>query len=609
LTRIQTLGDTLQRPAPPAARLSEFTGLIAALIAFVLWIFAVHDAHFLQMGSLGLISVLGWPYFLGLAIVTVGLAVELMRTPLRTSHAIFLIVVLIVFLFGTAPAVEPVASLTDSWIHAGFIQYFIQHGRPLDNYDARFSWPGSFSLGAVIASFTGRSNVYGFLRWFPLVSELSYLAPMLVIAKFGGVDRRTGLLGVALAYSTNWIYQDYFSPQGLNYFFFLVIIAAVLACWRPRYTERLRSVRGTWRERIVQSRAIFSISRLRGNDATTNWSPGVTLAVLLLLSIVSFGSAISHQLTPYAIILALLACFVARRLGRPEFVVVAAILALGWLSLGASNYWVGHLSNIFGSAGKLSSTIGSNVVSRVTGSSAHLFVVKVRILITLSIYLLAAVGVLRRFTDSRVLETLAAAPFFLVLAQNYGGEGLLRVVLFGLPFTALLAASAILPTSVGTIRSILPSKQFGTATLRWAIAIVLFAFALATTLVRGGNDSYESYSNGELAAVNYAYAHAHTGQTIGTIAPYLPIGQEKIDSVFQDDVAGGGTPSLAAVKTGLLQSRPRWIILSQSQEAWGELVAGYPKGWEDSVEVVLVQHGYSVAAAWPTATVLRLGRS
>jgi hypothetical protein len=602
------MGDSLERPSTFAARLGRFAGLFVAAVAFVLWISAVRDAHYLQMGSLGLISVLSWPYFLGLALVTIGLAIELMRAPLRTSHVVVLIVVLVVYLFGTAPAIEPVASLTDSWIHAGFIQYFIQHGRPLENYDARFSWPGGFSLAAVIAGFTGRSNVYGFLRWFPLVSELSYLAPLLVIAKFGGVDRRTGLLGVALAYCSNWIYQDYFSPQGLNFFFFLVVVATVLACWRPRYTERLRSMRGTWRERFVQSRAILSVSRLRGNDATTNWSPRVTLAVLLLLSIITFGSAISHQLTPYAIVLALAACFIARRLGRPELVVIAAILAVGWLSLGASNYWVGHLNNIFGSAGQISTTIGSNVVNRVAGGSAHLFIVKVRILITAAIYLLAAIGVLRRFTDSRVLETLAAAPFFLILAQNYGGEGLLRVVLFGLPFIGLLAASAILPTSVGTIRSIFPSVHFRTATLRWMIAIVLLGFALATTLVRGGNDAYESFSKGELAAVNYTYAHAQTGQTIGTIAPYLPIGQEKIDSVFQYDVAGGGTPSLAAVKSGLLENRPRWIILSQSQEAWGELLAGYPKGWEDSVEAILVQHGYTVAAAWSTATVLRLGR-
>ena len=51
----------------------------------------------------------------------------------------------------------------------------------------------------------------------------------------------------------------------------------------------------------------------------------------------------------------------ARRLGRPELVLIAVLLAVGWLSLGASNYWIGHLSDIFGSVGHVSNTFGSNV--------------------------------------------------------------------------------------------------------------------------------------------------------------------------------------------------------------------------------------------------------
>jgi hypothetical protein len=579
------------------------------LVGFVLWIVAIEMADFLRMGHLGLVSILGWPYFVGLAFVVVGFALELLHTPLRTNRLLILLIALVVILYGTASAVEPVAALPDSWIHAGFLQYIVQHGHALNNFDARFSWPGGFSLGAALVAFAGQANAYGFLRWFPLVIELSYFAPLLVIARFSGVSRRAGWLGIALYYATNWIYQDYFSPQALNYLFFLVVLATVLACWHPRSVDRTGVRQGFWRERIVQTRAIFTLSRLEGHDASSDWSSDRTLGVIALLGLICLASSMSHELTPYALILSLGACLISRRLGRPEFVIVAAILTVGWLSLGASNFWVGHLSTIFGSAGQIGSTVGSNVTSRVMGSASHMFVVELRILITAGLFFLSGVGFLRRFTNSRLLEVLAAAPFFLVVAQNYGGEGLLRVVLYGLPFTSLLAASAILPNYAGTIRAFLPRARigrYGRKALVLVVVIVLLGFSLATTVVRGGNDSYEAFSKGELAAVNYAYGHAEPGQTIGVVIYFLPLELRDINTVSIFSVAGGNSAgSVLDDGTTLLKVRPIFIILSQSEEAWGELVAGYPLGWEATLEGRLITHGYKIAASWTTATVLR----
>ena len=588
---------------------SEHLGLFLGFAGLLFWFLAVHNAVYLNMGASGLVSILGWPYFVGLALVVVGFAAELMRTPLRPRRLLFLIVLLAIFLYGTACAVEPVAQLTDSWIHAGFIQYIIQNGHPLNGYDARFSWPGGFSLGAILVAFTGQANAIGFLRWFPLFIELSYLAPLLVIARFSGVSRRAGWLGIAIYYSTNWIFQDYFSPQALNYFFYLVLIATVLAIWQPRSVKRDGPARGFWWERVVQSRALVTPSRLVGDDTTSTWGSIETISVLGLLGLICLASAVSHQLTPYAMVLALAACLATRRLGRPELVLLVAVFALGWLSLGASNYWVGHLNVIFGSVGQVSSTLSSNVTSRVSGGSTHLLVVEIRILLTGAVYFLAGIGFLRRYTDSRLLEALAGAPFILVAAQSYGGEGLLRVVLFGLPFVGLLAASAIFPRQSGSIRSLVPSIAIGRyagvgrVILRLAVVAVLLGFALATTIVRGGNDAYVSFSSGELAAVNYAYAHVRAGQTIGVMNYYLPIGQRDITTV---GLYNPGSPSsYRKIAQLLLHAKPALIILSQSTEAYGEEVTGYPVGWEASLETSFVNNGYRIAAHWTTATVLK----
>jgi hypothetical protein len=248
------------------------------------------------------------------------------------------------------------------------------------------------------------------------------------------------------------------------------------------------------------------------------------------------------------------------------------------------------------------------VTSRVSGGSTHLLVVEIRILLTGVVYFLAGIGFLRRYTDSRLLEALAGAPFILVAAQSYGGEGLLRVVLFGLPFVGLLAASAIFPRQSGSIRSLVPTiaigryALIGRRILRLAVIAVVLSFALATTIVRGGNDAYVSFSNGELAAVNYAYAHVRAGQTIGVLNYYLPIGQLDITTVRLFDP---GTPtSYKKIATRLLHAKPTLIILSQSTEAYGEEVSGYPVGWEATLETTFVNNGYRIAAHWTTATVL-----
>jgi hypothetical protein len=579
------------------------------IAGFALWCVALAQADYARMGPYGLVTILGWPYFVGLALLVVGLAMELLRDDLRPRRLLFLVVAMVVMLFGTASAVEPTARLTDSWLHAGFVQYISQHGQVLENFDARFSWPGSLSLGAVLVAFTGQADAVGFLRWAPLAFELLYLAPLLVIARCSGVGARAGWLGVTLFYAANWIDQDYLSPQAVNYLFYLVVVAAVLACWQPvRRTAARRS--SDVRARLTAATRAFSRQRLAGHDARTAWPRGLILATLGLLTLVIGASAMSHQLTPYALGLALAACLLGRRLGRPELIAVTAVLAVGWLSLGASNYWIGHLSQIFGSVGHAGSTFGANVSNRLTGSESHLMVVRLRILSTAALFGLALVGALRRSADSRALELLAAAPFLLLAVQSYGGEGLIRVVLFGLPFTTLLAAAAILPNRVGPIRPVVPAvslrrhRPFVLRTI--LVATVVLGFALLTTVVRGGNDVYESFSAGELAAVNYAYDHVHSGQTIGVVAPYLPIGQRGAGEVAIYDAADQpGSTTVRSLTKDLQQAHPDVVILSRAQEAWGQNVAGFTPGWEHTVSTTLRRSGYGVAARWPTATVLR----
>jgi hypothetical protein len=661
--------------------------VVLTVLSLAMWLLTVHDANFSRMGQLGLVSILGWTYFVGLVLVTMGFANELLRTPLRKTWLLVFVLLLALYIFGTGSAVEPIASLPDSYRHAGLLEFIFQNGYARPHYVADFSWPGAFSLGSVFVAFAGQTNALGFTRWFPFFIELLYLAPLIVIVRSIGVGRRAAWFGIALFYTTDWIEQDYFSPQALGYFYLLVIMAAVFATWRakpsplfaglrknlhfrmarsrralqlsrlkergadpspgteptslsvfdswrPRLVSaakarrpKLVSVFDSWRlkpnppifgtqvviqRRYVHGRVASLFARLEGRDTTKSLNTVQTLGVLGLLVLIMFALAMSHELTPYALILMLAGCLISRHLGRPELLAVAVLLALGWLSLGASDYWLGHLSDIFGGFGQIGSTLTDNVANRIAGSSVHQFAVNIRIYIILGIYLLAGVGVLRRATDSRVLEVVAVAPFFLLVVSSYVGEGLLRVVLYALPFTSLLAASAILPQQSGLIRSWLPDFRIfrygrSSHTVIWTLVFsIVLASALATTVARGGNDDYESFTKGELDAVNYVYNHVTPGATVGTISPYLPFNQRSVGSVYWVSLYTSGSPTIKEITTGLLQIHAQYVVLSQSQENWGEIVAGFPKGWESRVFLSLATHGFHVVAAWPTASVLQV---
>ena len=651
----------MTKPIRSGLRIARFPGgsLSLAALCIVLWLVTIAQANFSRMGQLGVVSILGWPYFVGLTLVVLGFIVELFRSSLRPRRLLLFVVLLVVFIYGTASAVEPIASLADSWLHAGFLQYFLQHGRIKPHFMADYSWPGSYSLGSVLVAFTGQANSLAFLRWFPLFIELMYLAPLLAIARSSGISRRAGWLGIALYYATNWIDQDYFSPQALGLFFLLVVIAAVLSGWQPKVITSRRMVDGlrrrltskadpfalsrvdghdtfsvwstsvdqgvvlaSWKpeavftptrlfggigRRIGQSVSALSLRRLEGHDSIDEWSSLQTLSVIGLLGLICDPLAWSHQLTPYALIFMLFACLITRRLGRPELVVIAAMAPVAWLSLGASDYWIGHLSYIFGSFGQFSNTIGSNVTSRITGSASHRLVANLRILSVLGIFILAGIGVLRRATNSRVLEALVIAPILLLGIQNYVGEIIMRTVLFGLPFTAFLAASALVPLQSGSIKSFLPTlnlRRRGQTVLRVVVTIILLGLALSTTVNRGGNDAYEAFSLGELAAVNYAYDHAYNGATVGMVVPYLPFGARYEGSVYFNSYIGLGVHPIKETLANFLLQPPEYIVLSQSQEAWGEIVAGLPKGWEATLERQLVSTRFHVVKRWPTATVL-----
>ena len=125
-----------------------------------------------------------------------------------------------------------------------------------------------------------------------------------------------------------------------------------------------------------------------------------------------------------------------------------AVMLGAWLTYMTVAYLSGHLSGMLSFFGQLDVTVGANLTDRLNGSPDHMLVTRLRLLMTLFLWGLAFLGGLRRARHGRLdlnHALLALAPFPLIAMQNYGGELLMRIYLYALPFMAFFAAALFFP--------------------------------------------------------------------------------------------------------------------------------------------------------------------
>ena len=170
------------------------------------------------------------------------------------------------------------------------------------------------------------------------------------------------------------------------------------------------------------------------------------MVTLLLVAVI----CASHQLTPFMVLIAVTALTLSGRVWPSRLPLIAVVLLTLWLAYPASAYLIGNPP--LAEAG-LQGATEANVLDRLSGTAGHVLVVQVRIVLTLVLWALAAAGAVRDWRRGRLdvrVALLAVTPLLLFPAQLYGGEMLIRVSLFALPFVAVLACSILLPTDGST---------------------------------------------------------------------------------------------------------------------------------------------------------------
>jgi hypothetical protein len=292
---------------------------------------------------------------------------------------------------------------------------------------------------------------------------------------------------------------------------------------------------------------------------------------------------------------------------------MAAMLG-AWYATGAKTFFNGHLSQILAQAGQLGAVFTQNVANRVGGDVDHRIIADLTIIAGATMWFLALVGasrLLRRDSRYRIAVGLALAPLLLLPLQTYGGEMLLRVELFALPFTAFLAAAAL----VGDDDEIrLHPRQSA------AIGGVLLVFAGLFLFARYGNERINYFTHDETKAVRRLYTLAKPGSTLiagtGNLPwKYTQYQDHRYRTVIEmphwsatAPVTADPGPLLQDVRDSLHSSRRRsYLIIERSEEdEVDQLGYGRPGSLARFADAVAASPLFSVVYRNPDATIYSL---
>lgn len=562
---------------PRVATLAILTGL-----AWVLWLASLPFVDVDRMTDVGLVSVLGPLNFAALITLTIAFSWTVTFRHAATRLLVTQVGSLVAMLFGVTALVEREPGYFSAYLHVGFIEYIARTGSTLPTLDARFSWPGSFSFGALLTQLAGVDSALSFVRWAPVVFNLLWLLPIWVIVSSITTNPRVRWLTIWIFPISNWVHQDYLSPQALNYFLYLVVLAVLLRWFRPRIVALVEQ-RPHRRARVPIRRVLRADGICEDRVIPPLLDSAQRCGLFVILVLVYFASVMSHQLTPVVLLLSVGTLAFFRRTTLTTLPVIMCVLLVAWVSFGAETFWVGHLRSLFGGAGAVGSNIAAGIGRRASGGEGRSIVLATRVGFTLSVLGLAGVGVVRRWrSGSRQLTCvlLAGVPFALIVGQSYGGEMLMRAFLFALPFAAVFGAMAFFPTSVSG----------GSARMAMSIAVVAILMTGGFLVSRYGNERFEMVPSGDLAAMRWIYTHAPPGSKLAAPSRNLPWRYEDIEGFHYSPIADGILASPRAVLRFIdTQPGTSYFIPSQSQQLFGRELYGLPPHWLDKLEGSLVK--------------------
>ncbi|MFC8869186.1 glycosyltransferase [Streptomyces sp. NPDC057148] len=560
-------------PAAWPARAAAAWPALPLLVALALWAYAIRHTDVSVLDDFGLVSALHPAFWAGLAVLTGGFWFTV-RDPRRPGAWSFAYVLgLLVMERATQALVYPTPLYAWAWKHDAVIDHLLTDGSlqgadQLGDMAVYDQWPGFFAAQAALVRLLGVDNAAMYMAWWPLVSSVLLLLPLLLIYRTFTEDRRLIWTAVWLFCVGNWVGQDYFSPQSVAFALHLAVIAVVLR----RYGRS---------------------GGRRGRQGQAVWT--------VLLSVLVTAIVVSHQLTPGMLVVTLAALALTRRYRDWVPVVTTVVIFLAWCLTAALPFLSAAMPDMIRSIGDVGANVETGYGTTPTGTGAVATSWAARLL-SGSVLLLALAGVLRqRVLRHRALPLLlvAAAPLPMFVASSYGSEMIFRVLMFTLPGAAFFAAAALLPkvrtlaadaaaletagrspkpTTARRRRVPLPSLRYGV----WVPLLVLLAGTLAFVPSYSGKDRVNYFPPREVALVDQLFGQAPDDSLVVAANRNYPLAYEQYwrvdhywflddDRRHVDEIVRDPATVLARDMAGVEAPARAYFLLTQGQVANSEM--------------------------------------
>ena len=552
----------------PRQRRSATVIPVVSLVAAVgLWAVALLEADPAAVGGYGLTAAMGVPFVVAVVLVGIGFSVELFgraRGPVLAGG----LLVVALLMHATVPLLHGTVEYAWTYKHLGVVDLIRDNGHLLSSTDIYQQWPGFFATMAMLSAVSG-VDALSFAAWSALTFAVLNMVLMAAVLRQFTRSRRVVALGVLLFAICMWVDIGYFSPQAFGYTlmlgFWLIVIRWLLVAPAPL---------GAGAGRIARARALL----VRGFPARPQYSRATRVRAAVAATAVFAAITVSHQLTPFLMLVPVVVLAVLGVLRPRLFVIALGLVVAGFV--GPRLAPVIEQYNLF----------DLDVVANAGGNSSgwrtreQEFSALVARGLALTVWGLALLSVLRfrrRLGAVAVPAVIAFAPFVTLAAGNYGGEAIYRVFAFSLAFAALLIAG-------------LWMRMRGGAPTALASGVVLAAMLLQALQGLQGQLVVHQVSGSDIAAARYFYANAQPHSSLVLVAPAFPTKLAANYGSFNEgrvsvDITLIGEPSFIGRLNGSrlpevenylrnLGTRVNYLVVNTQMSAYTDYFGVLPRG-------------------------------
>ncbi len=460
-------------------------GVGLAVLASLLALIAGRLVRWQDVDGYGLISALPTLYWVAIGLGVVA-TVMLFRAAQQAEsrYATAVPMMWLVILHTATQMSHSNARFAIVWTHLGFVRLIEETGAGRLDLDARFAWPGFFGAFVAPIAELPESVLDVAMRLWPtyITGGTAILVAALARRSYPTIPLIGSLSALAYVLLA-WTGQDYFSPQSVGYLFYMAILVII-------ESGPLRSS-AAW----SSSAPILGRFAAAGGDRPAARSTPAFVSLVIL----SFGAIVSHPLAPFFICMGLMILGLYGRTIAWRLLLIVGAAYVIWFLISAQPFWQSRIADLVGNFGKPGDVITANTSERVdTSSEARQLVTQTRSIIGLSTFAgVLGIGIAmatERFKHLRPalpLAPLAGIPAMAIALQTYGGEIVIRVLLFTLPMASILLGRLV--------------ANLKTSLMPFVVAILAIGLVPVLLISRFGNEEFEMTIEPDRVAIETAY--------------------------------------------------------------------------------------------------------